>query len=109
MECAGWVDRKKNLTPFTFSESVQTWMALGMRRAVFSLVMEQMSFKRTVSWHPHGNREWITRGGISSQAKSIHVVSVEREEIRLQFLYLTLDRTSIEIHLVYSLISPTTM
>lgn len=29
--------------------SVQTWMALGMSRAVFSLVIEQISFKRTVS------------------------------------------------------------
>lgn len=47
-------------TPLTFSESVQTWMALGMRRAVFSLVMEQMSFKRTVSWHSHRDRDWIT-------------------------------------------------
>lgn len=33
----------------TFSVSVQTWMALGMSRAVFSLVIEQISFKRTVS------------------------------------------------------------
>ena len=34
----------------TFSLSVDSWMALGMSRAVFSLVMEQMSFSRTVSW-----------------------------------------------------------
>ena len=32
-------------------------MALGMRRAVFSLVMEQMSFKRTVSWHRTETKE----------------------------------------------------
>ncbi len=39
---------------FTFSVSVQTWMALGMRRAVFSFVIEQMSFSRTVSYaHTH--------------------------------------------------------
>lgn len=52
----------QNLTTPTFSESVQTWMALGMRRAVFSLVMEQISFKRTVSWHPHGDRVPRKRG-----------------------------------------------
>lgn len=34
----------------TFSVSVHTWMALGMRRAVFSFVMEQTSFRRTVSY-----------------------------------------------------------
>lgn len=43
------VEKVQDQTPLTFSESVQTWMALGMRRAVFSFVMEQMSFKRTVS------------------------------------------------------------
>lgn len=55
-----WGNKVQEQTSLTFSESVQTWMALGMRRAVFSLVMEQMSFKRTVSWHPHRDREWTT-------------------------------------------------
>lgn len=54
------VERKKNpktkqccsvwsKLELTFSLSVQSWMALGMSRAVFSLVMEQMSFRRTIS------------------------------------------------------------
>lgn len=33
----------------TFSVSVETWMALGMSRAVFSFVIEQISLSRTVS------------------------------------------------------------
>lgn len=45
-----------NCGSLTFSLSVQTWMALGMRRAVFSFVIEQISFSRTVSYtqtHTH--------------------------------------------------------
>lgn len=56
----GWLSR----VGCTFSVSVQTWMALGMSRAVFSLVMEQMSFKRTVSCSrqgKHHKREKLVR------------------------------------------------
>lgn len=42
--------KTKSCVSLTFSVSVQTWMALGMSRAVFSFVIEQMSFSRTVSF-----------------------------------------------------------
>lgn len=74
----------QNSTTLTFSESVQTWMALGMRRAVFSLVMEQISFKRTVSWHHHGDRAASKRGHQHSQAKSVHgALEVARQKSNL--------------------------
>lgn len=47
--CCLTVNRWVALSRVTFSVSVESWMALGMSRAVFSFVMEQMSFSRTVS------------------------------------------------------------
>ena len=46
----------RHVGSLTFSESVHTWMALGMRRAVLSFLIDQLSFSRTVSYgreHTH--------------------------------------------------------
>ena len=79
-------------------------MALGMRRAVFSLVMEQMSFKRTVSWHPQKGKQ--ARGSINRvrwRVFSRHQFTQRKSDHRL---YASQPRRNLlRDHLVESLIS----
>lgn len=56
-------------------------MALGMRRAVFSLVIEQMSFNRTVSWkytHTHTHIQLYTHTCTHSHVSSILLIKLHR-------------------------------
>lgn len=79
-------------------------MALGMRRAVFSLVMEQMSFKRTVSWHPRGQRMGNKqRGALVSQVNGVQGAPVWTGTVR-SHIY-NPETGHIGDHLVYPFIS----
>ena len=76
-----------------------------MRRAVFSLVMEQMSFKRTVSWHRTETEKENKQEAALTESGEACSPGTSSEEADHRLCASQLLRNFLRDHLVESLIS----